>query len=62
MKKLKSIIGVLITSGIFGSIAGGAMHFKYAKLTPALMVGGVVFMLLTGLGLSIINEETEIKK
>lgn len=57
MKKLKAVIGVLLISGLLGGIAGGTVHFKYAKLPSALMVGGIVFMSLTGLGLSIINEK-----
>lgn len=56
MKKIKAVIGVLFTSGFFSAIAGGAVHFKYAKAMPAIMVSGIVFIILTGLGLSIINE------
>ena len=62
MKKIKEIIGVLLISGFLGSIAGGTVHFKYAKLSPALMVGGIVFMTLTGLGFSIIGGEKMDKK
>lgn len=55
MKKIKEVIGVLLISGLLGGIAGGTVQFKYAKLPPALMVGGIVFMFLSGLGLSIIG-------
>ena len=62
MKKLKAVIELLLTSGFFGTIVGGAVYFKHAKPTPAIMVGSIVFMVLAGLGLSIINEEKETKK
>jgi len=62
MKKIKAVIGVLLTSGFFSTIAGGAVHFKYAKLTPTIMVGGIVFIILAGLGFSIINEKKADKK
>ena len=62
MKKLKAVIELLLTSGFFGTVAGGAVYLKHAKSMPAIMVGGIVFMVLTGLGLSIINERGGTKK
>ena len=62
MKKIKEVIGVLLISGILGGIAGGTVYYEYEKLPLALMVGGIVFMFLAGLGFSIIGGEKVDKK
>ncbi len=62
MKKIKEVIGILLISGFLGGIAGGTVYFKYAKLPSTLMVGGIVFMFLAGLGFSIIGGEKVDKK
>jgi len=62
VKKIKEVIGVLLISGLLGSIAGGTVYFKCAKLPLALMVGGIIFIVLSGLGLSITEGEKVDKK